>query len=98
MLRHVVLLEWNDGVSQKAMAAFTAGLAELPAAIPQVRRYEYGADLGIAGGTADFVICADFDSAEDYLVYRDHPAHQAFKAEHLLPHTHGRSAAQFELS
>ena len=41
-------------------------------------------------------IVGDFASAEDYLVYRDHPAHQRFIAEHVTGRVADRSALQFE--
>ena len=60
-------------------------LAELPSLIPTVRNYTFGSDVGVNDGNFDFAIVGDFDSVDDYVVYRDHPAHQAFITECIAP-------------
>lgn len=70
-------------------------LGELPGAIPQLRGYSFGADVGISDGNYDFAIVADVDTDQDFLAYRDHPAHQAVLA--LLREMFAeRAAVQFE--
>lgn len=81
MFRHVVLFAWVTDATDEQKAAVAAGLKELPGAIPEIRRYDFGGDAGISEGNHEFAIVADFDSEQDYLVYRDHPAHLAFIAE-----------------
>lgn len=97
MFRHVVLLRWVEGVDPAAVDAVLEGLAGLPTAIPELRSYVFGADAGLNEGNFDLGIVADFDSAEGYLVYRDHPAHQAVIAERIAPILAGRAAVQYEL-
>jgi len=97
VLQHVVLFRWRDDITPEAMAAVESGLAGLPAAIPEIRSYRFGADAGIAAGTWDFGIVAGFDSADDWAVYRDHPQHQAFIAERIKPWAAERAAVQFEV-
>jgi len=94
-VRHVVLFNWVDGVTPEQIAALKAGLSRLPALIPQIRDYRFGADLGINPGNAAFVVVADFDSRDDYLVYRDHPDHRELIANHVTPIVANRMAAQF---
>ena len=48
-----------------------------PAAIAEIRDYRFGPDAGINEGNFDFVVVADFESDDDYVVYRDHPVHRA---------------------
>ena len=38
---------------------------------------------------------ADFDDADGYRVYRDHPAHVAVIAERIRPILAGRAAVQY---
>lgn len=96
MIRHIVLLTWTDDATAEQRAAVAEGLATLPALIPQLRRYDLGADLGLAADNSDFAIVAEFDNLADYEVYRDHPAHQAVIAERIKPIKAGRAAVQFE--
>lgn len=95
MFRHVVLLTWIEGATAEQKADVEAGLKKLPGAIPEIRRYDVGADAGIDQGNCDFVVVADFDSAEDYAVYRDHPVHRALIVETIRPILSGRAAVQF---
>ncbi|GGK81152.1 hypothetical protein Sme01_44340 [Sphaerisporangium melleum] len=94
MFRHVVLFTWVAGTTEEQKAEVEAGLKELPAAIPEIRAYHVGGDAGLDPGNYEFAIVADFDSVEDYLVYRDHPVHRAFIAEVIRPILANRVAVQ----
>ena len=96
MLRHVALFQWSESTTDDDIAAVAEGLAALPAAIPEIRAFRYGRDAGINEGARDFAVVADFDTVEDYLVYRDHPAHTSFIAERIAPHSAGRAFIQYE--
>jgi hypothetical protein len=93
-VRHIVLFRWADGASDADLQAVSEGLAGLPAAIPQIRAYHYGADLCLADGNWDFGLVAEFDSVEDWATYRDDPVHQAFIAERIRPILRDRVAVQ----
>lgn len=97
MIRHVSLLTWVDDVTPEQIDAVTAALRTLPALIPELRDYRVGPDLGVDGGNASFVVIGDFDDAEAYATYRDHPEHRAVATEHILPILAGRRAAQYSL-
>ena len=97
MIRHVSLLTWVDDVTDAQVEAVIHGLRALPALIPELRDYRAGADLGIDTGNASFVVIGDFDDAEAYATYRDHPEHQAVAREHILPILAARRAAQYSL-
>jgi hypothetical protein len=75
-VRHVVLFRWKDDVGEGDLAELRRRLAALPEAIPELRGYSYGADLGLNPGTADFAIVADTDDEEGHAAYRDHPRHR----------------------
>ncbi|WP_371782407.1 Dabb family protein [Streptosporangium subroseum] len=95
MFRHVVLFTWTEEATDEQKARVAAELAKLPGAIPEIRAYALGPDAGVNPGNQEFAIVADFDDVDDYLVYRDHPVHQAAIAEHIKPIAASRAAAQF---
>lgn len=90
------MFTWKPEATPEQRAAVPAGLAALPGAIPQIRRYEYGA--GVNPGNRDFALVADFDSNEDFVTYRDHPAHQSFIAECVAPIAAELARIQYEIS
>ncbi|HEX2192582.1 MAG TPA: Dabb family protein [Acidimicrobiales bacterium] len=95
MFRHVVLFTWKADASDVEIRAFAEGLAALPGRIPEIRSYRFGADAGLAGGNEDFALVADFDDAEAYRRYAEHPAHRHVIAELLWPILGGRHAVQY---
>jgi hypothetical protein len=94
VIRHVVVLTWKADATPDQVAAVEAGLAELEATVPGIVDYCYGPDAGLGAGNGDFAIVADFASVDDYVVYRDHPAHRAFLEGTLRPAIASRSAVQ----
>ena len=48
-------------------------------------------------GNFDFAVVADFDDAESYLAYRDHPAHRAIIEQVINPITRQRVGVQYEI-
>lgn len=97
MIRHVVMFRWADDVDDDHVAAVTAGLDGLPAQIPEIVAYRHGPDVGINAGNFDYVVVGDFASADDYLVYRDHPEHRAFIERLIAGRVSDRSAVQYEI-
>ena len=96
MLRHTVMFRWKPETTPEQVAAIEEGLAGLPGAIDTVRSFRFGRDAGINEGNFDFVVSADFDDGDGYLVYRDHPAHLAVVVERIRPQIADRAAVQFE--
>ena len=97
MFRHVVLLRWKPDASVGQREMVLEGLAGLPAQIPEIRGYRFGADAGVSPGNHDLAVVADFDDVEAYLVYRDHPAHRSVIDERIAPILAARAAVQHEL-
>lgn len=95
MIRHVVMFRWKDGVDDAHVAATAAALSRLPGVIPQIRSYSYGTDIGVVDTNFDFAVTAQFDSADDFVTYRDHPEHQAFVQQYVGPFVDQRCAVQF---
>jgi hypothetical protein len=94
-MRHVVCFRFEPGTTDDQVAALADGLRELPGLIPEIAAYAVGPNLGINPGTWDFAVTADFASVEDFVVYRDHPEHQARIAAFVVPITAERIAVQF---
>jgi hypothetical protein len=97
MLRHVVCLTWHPDATADEVAAVHAALAELPAQIPELRAYAFGPDVGLASGNADFAVVADFDDADGWRRYMEHPAHQAVLADRIRPILASRTAVQHQI-
>ena len=96
MFRHVVMLRFADDTTDEQKEALRAGLRRLPELIPEISAYRFGDDLGLRDDNFDFVITADFDSFENYIVYRDHPDHQKAIADLIAPIMAARAAVQFK--
>jgi hypothetical protein len=94
--RHVVCFRWADGTTDEQVARLREMLAALPAAIPEVRSYDFGHDAGAAESNYDFAVIADFDDRDGWVAYQQHAEHQA-----VLDYVRGlatdRVAVQFEL-
>ena len=96
MLRHVVMVRLAEDMTDDQKEALRAGLGRLPEVIPEIRAYRFGADVGLNEGNFDFVVTADFDDAQGYLTYRDHPEHQQLVKGRLAPFVAKRASVQFE--
>lgn len=92
--RHVVMFRWNDAADVTRRQAVADALAGLPAQIPEILQYRFGADVGLAEDSWDFVVVADFADQAGYEVYRDHPAHLVVIAERIRPLVAARAAVQ----
>ena len=96
MFRHVVMFNFKDGTTEEQKEAMRDALRRLPDVIPEIRSYRFGDDLGLRDDNFEFVVTADFDGADDLVVYRDHPDHQKGIAEFIAPIVKARAAVQFE--
>ena len=94
--RHVAMFRWAEGTTIGQQEEAAAKLRELTGAIPQIRGYSVGLDAGVDQGTYEFIVVADFAGKDDYLVYRDHPAHRAVVGEFVAPLVAERAAIQYE--
>lgn len=97
MIRHCVLLGVAEGTDRQVLDAIVDALRELPAAIPEIRSYEVGVDLGWRDGNAQIGIVAGFDDEEGWRTYVEHPAHVAVIEQHIAPVVTSRQAVQFDV-
>jgi hypothetical protein len=96
MFRHVVLFSWVEGLTGAQQQSIADELGKLPGAIESIRDYRFGPDAGLNPANHDFVVVADFDDADGYLAYRDHPVHRALVEKCITPVAAARSAIQYE--
>ena len=97
MIRHVVVFKWNDDVTDVHVDALSAAAAGLPEAFDTIKAFRFGRDAGLNQGNYDFAVSADFDDEAGYLVYRDHPAHQALISAFIAGRVAQRAAVQFRV-
>jgi Stress responsive A/B Barrel Domain len=96
MLRHVVLFSWTPEATDEQKERVAAELRKLPALIPSIRALEFGPSAGINPGAFDFGLVADFDDADGYRAYRDHPGHRAVVDTLINPIAARRASTQYE--
>jgi hypothetical protein len=96
VLRHVVCFRWTEGTTPEQVARLREMLAALPGVIPELRRYRFGADAGLAEGNHDFAVVADFDDHDGWRAYQGHPDHLRV-IDHLQPMVVERARVQFEV-
>ena len=97
MLRHVVLLTWLEGTTPEQVAAVTAALDTLPGQIESIKAYAHGPDLRLAEPRCDYAIVGDFDDADGWRTYDEHPAHNKARADVIVPLVAERASVQFEV-
>ncbi|MET0728291.1 MAG: Dabb family protein [Acidimicrobiales bacterium] len=97
MLRHLAVFRWLDGTTEAQVSTVTEALRQLPAEIPNIRAYTAGPDARLGDDRWDFAVVADFDDAEGYRAYLEHPAHQAVAAGLIAPIRADRVHVQLEL-
>ena len=97
MFRHIVTFRWVDGTTEEQRREAEAEIATLPPLMRGLREYRFGHDAGVVDGNADFAIIADFDDADAYFAYRDHPAHQDVVRRITRPLTKERMTVHLEM-
>jgi hypothetical protein len=90
-------MRWKPGTSDGQKNAVREGLAALPAAIPEIRSYQFGDDAAIVEGNYEFAIVADFESRIDFQTYAAHDVHQKLIEERIRPILQSRAAVQYAL-
>src|SRR5690606_12139214 len=56
VIRHTVIFRWTADASEAQIEEALRRLSELPSLIPEIRRYEFGRDLGFSDGTWDMAL------------------------------------------
>ena len=92
------MFRWTPEATREQKERVKDELKRLPALIPQVRSYDIGEDLGLAGEiNFDFAVVADFDDVDSYAGYRDDATHKDIISRFSGPHARTRAAVQYEI-
>jgi hypothetical protein len=97
MIRHVTLFTWTDDMTPDKEQQIAHELTAFAKQLPGLRAYHAGPDAGIVEGNFDFGIVADFDDAESYLAYRNHPEHRDIISRLIAPYTKSGASVQYEI-
>jgi hypothetical protein len=92
------MFRWKDGTTDEQIDAIEAALRPLPGAIPELRDYHFGRDLGLVPTSLDFCVVADLDDEEAWATYRDHPEHRRILDELIGPVVETRVALQYRIT
>ena len=96
-VRHVVLMRFHEGTTDEQVRALADGLDGMPKAVGVMLDYRHGRDLGINDNSYDYAVVGDFGTADDYVIYRDHPDHRALIRDLVTPILAERAAIQIPL-
>jgi hypothetical protein len=98
MFRHIVLFGWTQDATETQQLAMAGELRKLPAVVDSIRAYQIGPDAGVnPGKNFDFAVVAEFEDADGYRAYRDHPAHRKVVEQYVNPIVARRAAVQYEI-
>jgi len=95
---HLVTFVWNEGVSPEQVDELSDELSRLPKAIPELRAYHFGRDLGLRPGNGDYGVCAVVETPEGIAAYLDHPEHRRVVTERISQMAARRSAVQIQVA
>ena len=90
------MFKWKPETDEASKKAISAGLDRM-AKLDMVVAYHHGPDVGLADGTWDYVLVADFASVDDYRSYGSDQSHTSLIADHIAPHVADRAAVQYEI-
>ncbi len=90
-------MRWKPGTTAIEKQAIREGLAALPAAIPEIRSYQFGDDAAIVAGNYEFAIVADFDNRSDFQTYAAQAEHRKLIDARIRPILQNRAAIQYAL-
>lgn len=93
MIKHVVIFNWREDVTEADISAVLEQLRALPGAIDALEDYLVAPDLGLTEGTGDLAIIATLASPEALRTYLDHPRHVVL-ATRLRAMAESRTAVQ----
>ena len=97
MLRHVVLLRFSPESTAEQVQYLSAGLMQLPSAIPEIKAYRYGPNVGTPNDNWHYAVVADFEDAAAHQVYVADELHQKVITERIHPIVTERAAVQYEI-
>jgi hypothetical protein len=97
MIRHVVLMAWNEHATPEKVRQVIDELTALGPSLAGLRSYHAGSDAGINEANFNFAVVADFDDAASYVAYRDDPGHRDIVSRLVNPMLRQRAVVQYEI-
>jgi len=94
---HIATFRWKDAVTEVQVPRFHQALIELRGMLPILLTYRHGTNLGLRDGNYDYGVVAEVASPEDVSRYLDHPLHQEFAKEFVVPMVAERAAVQIAI-
>ena len=98
MILHLAVFRWKEGVTPDDVARLCEELAAFRTRIDCIIDYQFGADLGLRQGNADFGVAALVESPGAIAEYLDHPAHKELVSTVIAPMSESRTAVQIEVA
>ena len=95
VINHVVLLNWNSGVTEETILTVTNGFADLAKKIDEIKSYSFGPNMDLDGSNYQYALVAKFESLDDFNIYTVHPAHQHFMDSITSPIVKSYGAVQY---
>jgi len=99
MFKHVVMWQFKDEADgqtkEQNLKALKEKLMALKPLINEILSISCGSDVLKTDASYDFALVADFDSADDFLIYRDHAEHKKV-GEFVKTVTSARVCVDFE--
>jgi hypothetical protein len=77
MLKHIVFMKFKEGVADADIKEMEKSLGALPAAIQEIKTYEFGRDVVRSERSYDFALVSAFEDMEALKRYQVHPEHVA---------------------
>lgn len=77
MLMHCLTVRFKESATPERIEAFHAALAALPEQTGLRMRMRHGHDRGERPANADYAVVIEFERAEDFPSFLEHPAHKA---------------------
>jgi hypothetical protein len=97
MILHVAMFTWNAAVTPEEVEHLTAELTDMARSIPEIRRYDCGANLRLRPSAADFGVVALVDDEAGLAAYLDSDAHAAIYENRLARMVSQRTAVQLSV-
>jgi len=98
MIRHIVLLKWEEGLTIDEQSATIKGLKEVITTIEGVENFTVFRSCQLSDISSDVVLFMDFIDAEAWQKYQDNTSHKTFVATHLSPKLSSRSMIQINVA
>ncbi|WP_372749268.1 Dabb family protein [Litorivivens sp.] len=97
MIRHFVLLKWNQEIDDAQLEIFDKAYAALPEKIPTIQNICHGPDKNFYPGNFNYVLMLDFNNKDDLDNYVASPAHAELLEKVVGPFLEGWAIAQIEI-